>query len=96
MNLNKLGAFPDIVAFRQGVRVMPNSTVPLFCCPNCQAKYRVVKVPADPALADREITCRACGAPLQGREGGLVLKYFMVDRPDVQALRQRQGQLSPA
>jgi hypothetical protein len=39
-----------------------------------------------PVLAGREITC-SCGAPLRVREGGLVLKYFRVKRPSVQAPR---------
>lgn len=59
-----------------------------FTCPHCQAKYRVVRVTANPALADREITCRSCGGPLQGREGNLALKYFMVHRaPGVKAAK---------
>jgi transcription elongation factor Elf1 len=62
-----------------------------FTCPNCAAEYRVVRVTVDPALPDREITCRSCGALLQGREGGFVLKYFMVSRPEAQALRRRRG-----
>jgi transcription elongation factor Elf1 len=62
-----------------------------FTCPTCNAEYRVVRVTADPALADREITCRSCGAPLQGREGGFVLKYFLVNRPRVHALRRRHA-----
>jgi hypothetical protein len=61
-----------------------------FNCPNCDAEYRVVRVTADPAL-DREITCRSCGGPLQGREGGFFMKYFMVNRPNMQALRRRRG-----
>jgi predicted RNA-binding Zn-ribbon protein involved in translation (DUF1610 family) len=56
-----------------------------FNCPNCGAQYKVVRVEADPLTADREITCRSCGAPLQGREGGLVLKYFLVGHPRLQA-----------
>jgi len=58
--------------------------------PNCDAEYRVVGVTSNPAIAD-EITCRSCGGPLQGREGGLALKYFLVDHPKIQALRRRQG-----
>jgi len=64
---------------------------PRFLCPNCVAEYRVVRVTADPTLADREIACRSCGVPLKGREGSLVLKYFMVNRSPVQALRRRYG-----
>jgi hypothetical protein len=49
-----------------------------FHCPNCNALYQVVKVEAGPETTTGEITCRACGAPLPGREGKLVLKYFML------------------
>jgi predicted Zn finger-like uncharacterized protein len=50
-----------------------------FMCPNCNAEYRIVRVTADPTVADREIRCRSCGGPLQGREGNLVLKYFFAE-----------------
>jgi hypothetical protein len=34
-----------------------------------------------------EITCRACGSPLSGREGKFVLKYFLLR----EAIRRRRG-----
>jgi transcription elongation factor Elf1 len=49
-----------------------------FNCPNCNALYQLVKVEAGRETADRQLTCRACGAPLQGREGKFVLKYFLL------------------
>ena len=49
-----------------------------FTCAHCQALYHVVKVEAGPETIDVEVTCRACGAPFPGREGKLVLKYFML------------------
>jgi hypothetical protein len=49
-----------------------------FNCPICNAFYQVVRVEAGPETKDREITCRACGGPLSGREGKFVLKYFML------------------
>jgi len=49
-----------------------------FYCPNCDALYQVAKVEAGPETVHREITCRACGGPLAGREGNLVLKYFLL------------------
>lgn len=51
-----------------------------FQCTNCDAQYQVVRVEAAPVTVDREITCLSCGAPLQGREGRFVLKYFLLDR----------------
>jgi hypothetical protein len=53
-----------------------------FHCPNCYALYKVVKVEAGPETPDAEIACRNCGGPLTGREGNLVLKYFLVQRPE--------------
>ena len=38
----------------------------------------IVKVEAGPETDNREITCRVCGGPLTGREGKLVLKYFLL------------------
>jgi predicted Zn finger-like uncharacterized protein len=61
-------------------RTMLEPQPPLFTCPNCGALYEVVRVEAAPAN-NREITCRACGGPLRGREGALILKYFLVARP---------------
>jgi predicted Zn finger-like uncharacterized protein len=49
-----------------------------FTCPNCQALYHIVKVERGPETVDRDVTCRSCGAPLPGREGNFVLKYFML------------------
>ncbi len=57
-----------------------------FDCPNCGAIYRVIRAEAGPETMDREISCRSCGGPLRGREGRFVLKYFLVERPRVQAL----------
>jgi hypothetical protein len=52
--------------------------VKMFTCPNCQALYQVVKVERGPETVDRDVTCRSRGAPLPGREGNFVLKYFML------------------
>jgi hypothetical protein len=49
-----------------------------FTCPNCNALYQLVKVEAGPDTTDREITCRACSAPLAARDGEFVLKYFLL------------------
>jgi len=38
----------------------------------------VVKAEPGPETVDREIVCRSCGAPLTGRDGKFVLKYFML------------------
>ena len=51
---------------------------PFFKCPNCEATYHVIKAEAGPESANREITCRACGGQLPGREGDFVMKYFLL------------------
>jgi DNA-directed RNA polymerase subunit RPC12/RpoP len=62
---------------------MPRSQPEGFNCTTCDAPYRIVRVEAEPSSADRKIACRVCGAPLQGRDGPFVLKYFLVGRaPD--------------
>ena len=52
----------------------------MFNCPNCEARYHLVKVEAGPESKDREITCRACGGPLAPRDGPYVLKYFLLEK----------------
>jgi predicted RNA-binding Zn-ribbon protein involved in translation (DUF1610 family) len=61
-----------------------------FNCPNCGAEYKLVRAEAGPP-PDRQIVCRRCGAPLQGREGKFILKYFLVGRPRTQAKAPRSG-----
>ena len=50
-------------------------------CPNCAAKYELIRVEAPPETTDCEITCVSCGGPLRGHQGPFVLKYFLVERP---------------
>ena len=59
-----------------------------FHCPNCNALYQVVKVEAGPETVGRETTCLCCEAPLIGREGNLVVKYFLLRK----ARRARSGE----
>jgi hypothetical protein len=51
-----------------------------FRCPNCEARYHLVKVEAEPESKVRAITCRVCSGPLSPREGKFVLKYFLLDK----------------
>lgn len=50
-----------------------------FVCPNCDAKYKLVRVEAapGPTTDDPKIACLSCGDPLLAREGSNVLKYFL-------------------
>ena len=63
-------------------RIMSDPLSAPFNCPNCGAKYEIVRVEApQPTTTDREITCVSCGGPLHGRQDVFVLKYFLVERP---------------
>jgi hypothetical protein len=64
---------------------VPNSQAEAFSCPNCNSRYKLVRAEADPESPEGQVPCRQCGAPLNGREGHLVLKYFLVDKPRRQA-----------
>ena len=58
---------------------MPRSMAGHFNCPNCNALYQLVKAEAGPETNNRrEITCRACGGPLPGRDGDIRLQIFSV------------------
>jgi hypothetical protein len=59
-----------------------------FTCPNCQALYQIVKVEAGPESVFQDVPCRVCDAPLAGREGKFVLKYFLLR----EAIRVRKSQ----
>jgi hypothetical protein len=66
-----------------------------FNCPNCNALYRLIKAEAGPETLDGEISCRVCGAPLPGRDGSFVLKYFLLRkaaRPDLRDGQAPSGQ----
>ena len=68
--------------------------------PNCQALYQTVKVEAGPESLSNEVHCRVCGAPLAGRDGKFVIKYFLL-REATRAQRWRRrtnkgpGQIAP-
>ena len=60
-----------------------------FDCPNCGARNKTVRVESDKIDLEGEVVCRRCGAPLQGREGRYILKYFLVNERRDQTLRLR-------
>ena len=65
-----------------------------FNCPNCGARYEVVRIEEPPRPTHREVTCLSCGGPLHGREGKFVLKYFLTDRAKRRAYRAAVAQSS--
>jgi predicted RNA-binding Zn-ribbon protein involved in translation (DUF1610 family) len=74
-----------------GTTMTVSSGATEFNCPQCGALYKLIRVEAPPSSDERGIMCRNCGAPLQGREGRYILKYFMVNRPkQVAAPRRRR------
>src|SRR6476646_8144416 len=71
-----------------------------FHCPNGNALYQVVKVEIGPETVGREITCLCCETPLIGREGNLVVKYFLLRkgrraRSGERASQKQQNQKRP-
>jgi hypothetical protein len=60
---------------------MHGTTTTQFNCANCNTLYHLIKVEAGPETVDRELNCRACGAPLPARDGQFVLKYFLLQKP---------------
>jgi hypothetical protein len=63
--------------------------VELFNCPNCNAKYKLVRAEAGPESSKGRIECYHCGGPLNGREGRFILKYVLMDKPRKQATASR-------
>jgi hypothetical protein len=61
---------------------MRKSQISIFNCPTCTALFHLIRIEAPVTIvtSEREITCLKCGAPLNGRDGRFVLKYFFVER----------------
>jgi len=62
-----------------------------FNCRNCGIRYELVRVEAEPTVEWGDLTCMACGAPLPGREGRYVLKYFFTAKSGKRAAIRRKG-----
>jgi len=52
-----------------------------FECPQCQARYKIVRVIAGPQTIDRPVQCKVCAQPFVSKDGDHILKYFLIDRP---------------
>ena len=52
-----------------------------FACPECQARYKIVRMNAEPGASYPTLQCMVCDKPLAATEGDSILKYFLVGRP---------------
>jgi hypothetical protein len=75
-----VGAFLPLALLSAGKNMNPDHPED-FVCPQCQARYKIVRVAAEPGASDRTLYCRLCRQPLASIEGGYILKYFLVSRP---------------
>ena len=64
-----------------------NNALPL---PELRRRVHACRAEAGPP-PDHQIECRRCGAPLHGREGKFILKYFLIGRGRTQAEAARAG-----
>jgi hypothetical protein len=71
---------------------MPEDDSVDFVC-GCDAHYKVVRVKAEASHAGRLIHCLVCKQPLAPTDGGYVLKYFLVGRPERGATSERSSAL---
>src|SRR5262249_26493681 len=60
-----------------------------FGCPQCQARYKIVRVDAGPQPVNRPLYCKVCQRPFVSRDGEDILKYFLIDRPKTGSPRGR-------
>src|SRR5262245_17624389 len=60
-----------------------------FGCPQCQARYKVVRVKAGPQTINRPVHCKVCQRPFDSSDGEDILKYFLIDRPKAGSPRAR-------
>ena len=49
-----------------------------FNCPQCGARYTVIRVEMPSTADEAEIECVNCDAPFEARAGGFTFKYFLV------------------
>ena len=61
-----------------------------FVCPGCAARYKVVRVRAEPNLAEHLLHCLVCKGLLAAMDGDYALKYFLVDKGNSTTLVRRK------
>jgi len=49
-----------------------------FTCPDCGAKYKIVKIEGGAEAKDIKVKCRQCGSALPPTDGNAHLKYFII------------------
>jgi predicted Zn finger-like uncharacterized protein len=50
-------------------------------CPECGAKYKIVRILDPPGPDERAVPCLQCGHHLPPRHEEFLLKYFLTERP---------------
>ena len=60
---------------------MPSTSISNFACPQCGARYKLVRVPKGAETHDQRLTCLHCTEPLDPGRDGFVLKYILTQRP---------------
>ena len=54
-----------------------------FACPECEARYKVVRVRSQSPAPATTVQCLVCRHPFAAANGEDILKYFLVSRPRV-------------
>jgi hypothetical protein len=52
-----------------------------FACPECHARYKVVRMRTEPGASYPTLQCIVCREPLASTEGDRILKYFLIGGP---------------
>ena len=51
-----------------------------FSCPQCAAKYKLVRIPAQVDPSAPPLHCKNCSQEFASNDGDNILKYFLVGR----------------
>lgn len=66
-----------------------------FSCPQCQAQYKLIRVPAQGGSESPPLKCKVCSQEFASTEDGNILKYFLVGARRQQRIRQHDIPISP-
>jgi hypothetical protein len=59
---------------------MSESSLEDFNCPQCDSRYKLVRVKPGPRTVNGAVHCVVCKYPLAPRDGEDVLKYLLIAR----------------